>query len=318
MSAAWWVNHNGTFTHEVGGGYLWSPQREKLARSTAYDNMRRIKRGDFVISYAGQRTRHIGRATDCAIAAPKPKEFGAAGAAWSTLGWYVPVQWNELPTPFQHREHWDVFKDLLPERYSPIVERTQRGNQKVYLAEVSLSLFEFVAKASGVDTETYAASPLEDRPAASVLEAVESEVEAAISSDLALEDTTRLQLSSARRGQGKFRTAVQQRGAACRVTGLDHPDLLIASHIKPWWACKNGNERIDGANGLMLAPHVDRLFDRGFITFSDEGDVKVSPHISDAMLISLGLPDLRKTNVGPFLEEQRVYLAHHRETFLAG
>lgn len=35
MTRYWWVNHNGTFKHEVGGSYLWSPKREKQNRSRA-------------------------------------------------------------------------------------------------------------------------------------------------------------------------------------------------------------------------------------------------------------------------------------------
>jgi predicted restriction endonuclease len=51
---------------------------------------------------------------------------------------------------------------------------------------------------------------------------------------------------------------------------------LIASHIKPWRSANN-QERIDGSNGLLLAPHVDLLFDRGLISFTDEGSLLVSP-----------------------------------------
>jgi len=43
---------------------------------------------------------------------------------------------------------------------------------------------------------------------------------------------------------------------------------LVASHIKPWRHAEN-DERLNRHNGLMLAPHADFLFDRGFISFSD-------------------------------------------------
>jgi hypothetical protein len=58
---------------------------------------------------------------------------------------------------------------------------------------------------------------------------------------------------------------------------VTNPWLLIASHIKPWRSCETATERLDGANGLMLTPDVDRLFDRGMISFSDDGAVLVSP-----------------------------------------
>lgn len=173
-----------------------------------------------------------------------------------------------------------------------------------------------MARESGLDLDAFLASPLEIRFADAVLEDLEKAAESALA-EVPLEETERKQLVAARRGQGAFRSAVQQLGASCRVTGLDHPDLLIASHIKPWWACTTGDERLDGANGLMLAPHIDRLFDRGFISFADDGAILVSPHLTDAILQALGCPDLRERNVGPFAPAQCVYLAHHRGTFLA-
>jgi hypothetical protein len=70
------------------------------------------------------------------------------------------------------------------------------------------------------------------------------------------------QLGQARIGQGQFRKAVLTLEPACRVTGITQPPYLVASHIKPWAVCV-GDEHVDGANGLMLAPHVDHLFHTG-------------------------------------------------------
>ena len=69
--------------------------------------------------------------------------------------------------------------------------------------------------------------------------------------------------------------------------------------------------KIDGNNGLMLAPHVDFLFDRGFISFGDDGTLIVSTQIEDEALQSWGIPT--DMNVGVFSPEQAVYLKFHRE-----
>ena len=53
----------------------------------------------------------------------------------------------------------------------------------------------------------------------------------------------------------------------CRVTGVRETRHLKAGHIKPWRDATDG-ERLDGANGLLLSPHIDHLFDEGYITFS--------------------------------------------------
>jgi putative restriction endonuclease len=87
---------------------------------------------------------------------------------------------------------------------------------------------------------------------------------------------------------------------------------LRASHIKPW--CKSDDrEKLDGYNGLLLAPHVDLLFDRGWISFSDDGKLLVSDKLDRTVLTAWGIPE--NLNVGGFRPEQCKYLAWHRETF---
>ncbi len=62
----------------------------------------------------------------------------------------------------------------------------------------------------------------------------------------------------------------------CAVTALTVPELLRASHIKPWADCETDAERLDVYNGILLAPHLDVAFDRGIVTFDDAGVLIVS------------------------------------------
>ncbi len=103
----------------------------------------------------------------------------------------------------------------------------------------------------------------------------------------------------------EFRRKVQAVERACRVTGIDNPALLIASHIKPWRVCPTAEERLDGQNGLMLTPDVDVLFDRGFISFQDDGEVLVSERVETRDLRRLGLGHLRSLDELGFGEAQR-------------
>jgi putative restriction endonuclease len=75
----------------------------------------------------------------------------------------------------------------------------------------------------------------------------------------------------------------------CAVTGLVIPELLRASHIKPWAACETDAERLDVFNGLLLSPNLDAAFDRGFITISAKGDVVVSQNLRENDRLALGL-----------------------------
>ena len=114
----------------------------------------------------------------------------------------------------------------------------------------------------------------------------------------------------ARGGQGVFRANVESREPECRITGVTNPRYLRASHIKPW-SESNDAEKIDGNNGLMLAPHVDLLFDQGFISFKDDGTLMISKEIDDEVLISWQIS--KALNVGSFTTEQGVYLDFHRK-----
>lgn len=81
--------------------------------------------------------------------------------------------------------------------------------------------------------------------------------------------TEREQLAKARIGQGLFRARVIEkwgRGEVCALTGVAIPEMLIASHVRPWRESTN-EERLDPLNGLLLVAHADRLFDSHLLSF---------------------------------------------------
>lgn len=91
-------------------------------------------------------------------------------------------------------------------------------------------------------------------------------------------------------GQDIFRNALMDywQGRCC-VTGLSVPSLLRASHIKPWALCETDDERLDVFNGLLLAPHLDALFDGGWISFSNQGALMMSKELPVAARTQLAL-----------------------------
>jgi hypothetical protein len=131
-----------------------------------------------------------------------------------------------------------------------------------------------------------------------------------------------------RLGQGKFRKDVARvwnnRAEVCAVTLIDMTALLNASHIVPWKDCVGEKEpwRLDGANGILLCAHYDRLFDRHLITFERRGlscPIKFSKLITKNIKLTLGLSD--DTEVTPNqmspddLKRFQKYLNIHNETF---
>jgi len=112
-------------------------------------------------------------------------------------------------------------------------------------------------------------------------------------------------------GQQVFRKKlIQYWNSSCAVTSLSHENILVASHIKPWRECSNG-ERLDTFNGLLLTPNLDRLFDRFLISFSEEdGSIIVSEQISEAELSKLGIN--REMKLRRLEPEHKSYLKTHR------
>jgi predicted restriction endonuclease len=101
----------------------------------------------------------------------------------------------------------------------------------------------------------------------------------------------------------------------CRITGVANIKHLRASHIKPWVASDN-YEKLDGYNGLLLSPHVDHLFDRGFISFKETGDILVSTELNPKVLEQWSIQSGQ--NVGEFKANQGKYLEYHRDVVFQG
>jgi putative restriction endonuclease len=116
-------------------------------------------------------------------------------------------------------------------------------------------------------------------------------------------------------GQDLFRAALLDywQGKCC-VTGLAVPELLRASHIKPWAQCDSDEERLDVFNGLLLAPHVDALFDGGWISFENSGQLLVSAQLTSDASSRLGISfDWR---LAVLTVSHLPYLRFHRDNVL--
>lgn len=127
-------------------------------------------------------------------------------------------------------------------------------------------------------------------------------------------NTSRKTSGESRVGQDYFKSEVSAVcNERCIVTGVKDqiPSILIGSHIKSW-ADSDDDERMDGENGLLLAPHVDKLFDRHLITFSESGKILVSNQLNSSVLEQWGI-DLNKLN--KITEKQNAYMDFHRNKF---
>lgn len=301
----WWVNQNQTYTTEVRGNFMWSPKANANgARNPFYDFMRDVAPGDIVFSFCDTRIKALGVVTGPAQTAPKP-DFGAAGSNWSKEGWYVPVYYCAIDSPIRPMDHMAIIRPFLPGRYSPL-QLNGHGLQGVYLTSVPDALanaliglmgqqyFEALAVISG-----FPSAPDPEEPD-----------DIAFGPDMG--PTFKDQLIKARRGQGVFRSNVLLTEESCRVTRVSDPKHLRASHIKPWRDA-NDSERLSGFNGLLLSPHIDHLFDKAYISFSNDRRLLIRPEVQRDLLDKWGIDE--SVDVGDFSRDQQAFLEHHRHTF---
>ena len=311
----WWVNQNQTFRQERAGGYLWSPKRNADGRRNPfYEFMREVAPGDLILSFEGTYIRAIAVVQSYCYECPKPAEFGAAGPNWEDIGWKVDVHYQDLINQVRPADHMPVIQPHLPIQYSPL-QSSGRGLQNVYLTNISDELMEVLATLIGVEARRLMQMSLAADGIGNYGRAVvdwEEHLRDEIASSRTITQTEKEQVILARRGQGIFRQNVQRLERVCRVTKVDHPEHLRASHCKPWRDCASNDERLNGENGLLLTPSIDHLFDRGFISFEDKGELLVSPVAHPPSLNRMGVPTGDRINVGPFSEGQRHFLDYHR------
>ena len=300
----WWVNHKQTFKAEIDGGYIWSPKENKNgARNETYLNLTRTIPGDVVFSYANTQIQSIGIVAKSYNEQGKPSEFGKAGDAWNDIGWIVPIDWQMIKSPLSPKLHLNQIFPLLPKKNSPI-QQNGNGNQSCYLASIpddlGSAIIELISQNNPhiLNTLKSKKNELED-------DAVQAEVKKSN-----IDETEKEQLVKSRRGQGIFRSRLEDIEDACRVTGVSVKNVLVASHMKPWRHSTN-HERLDGNNGLLLSPHIDKLFDRGWISFEDYGEMIIANEEIAELLLLWGIK--MPLNVGSFNRVQLEYLDYHRQ-----
>ena len=114
----------------------------------------------------------------------------------------------------------------------------------------------------------------------------------------------------ARVGQDLFRQRLIEYWGGCAVTGCGNREILVASHIKPWKDANN-DERLDKFNGLLLIPNYDKLFDKGYLTFLPNGEIKYSKRLSRNDKLLLGLKE--GIALKCIDERHKVYLKYHND-----
>ena len=120
--------------------------------------------------------------------------------------------------------------------------------------------------------------------------------------------------------QSFFRRAVLSNyDNKCCISGIDIPELLVASHIVPW--AKDKFSRIDPQNGLSLSVLHDKAFDKGFITISTDYRIEISKYLlrAKSVVIQQLIHDIRGKEINidtKFLPKEKYLEWHNKNVFL--
>ena len=116
-------------------------------------------------------------------------------------------------------------------------------------------------------------------------------------------------LIKARVNQSVYRNHLIEKYGKCCLCGVKQTEFLVASHIKPWSKSDN-KEKVDTENGLLLCPNHDKLFDSGYISFDDNGNIMISSELQKESLVFLNVHESMHINL---TKQQKKYMKYHRD-----
>lgn len=301
------------FAEQQAAGALWCPNRTVLKHGTLgapqwhWSNIQEVRVGEFIVLARDGSIAGLGIVRQPAIS-DRPKPVGFPEGKWHDQGWLLPTTFILFNRP---RDRAGLTAGLFLDRvkYSPLLNHedgTGRGAQ-IYLTRIrdidGVELFERIASILDFEMPGWLQNGIGNSP--------EGDAQPVQTPPIT---TTRLAIVQARVGQGQFRKDLLALwGAKCCATGLDIPDLLVASHIHPW-AAASDVEKLDKFNGLLLSPAFDAAFDKGLISLANDGTWLNTGDLTPAQLGQAGLANLERYPVSGLKENHAKYLELHRQS----
>lgn len=302
----WWIACGQHFDGEADSGSIWRPTLSaKGNKWQPYENIKNFALGDIVFYYSKSHIRAIGIVKSTYEEILRPERYDI-NYDESTLGYSCDVKFIKFK-PIHRvkvKKYYSVLKPCLPKKLSPIWKNGY--STRNYSSKLEINFVERLFQISSVYKEVIDCL-IDDVPFYDPHPAIKDINDIVKNRDIT--STEKTQLIKARLGQGKFKMNVSKIEGKCRITGISNIKFLIASHIKPWSDSDN-NERLDGHNGFLLAPHIDSLFDNGYISFDNNGHLLISAKLDIEIINQYGLNI--ELNVGRFTTKQMEYLEYHR------
>jgi len=197
-----------------------------------------------------------------------------------------------ISKPLQNMNLYELDLAIILIRSNPFFEAKDKKGKRMYsnsLKHYRLYMFTIVGEADSAKEEINS-----------------------INNNANLSVTERQTLIQARVGQGMYREGLLKKyHSRCIITQINLPEILIASHIKPWSVSDN-QERITPENGLLLSATYDRLFDQGLISFENDGRILLSSMITTDNAQKLKIDNGKKYDI-QYNPSMKDFLAYHRD-----
>lgn len=296
------VFQNKSYKEERKGGFLWAPQKNQNGqRVSHWSEMENVKKGDIIFNSYDTEMLSVIVAKEDSMVHEKPEDLDNI-ELWEKEGWIVFGDYFDLNVPIHYRNHMDNILGLQGEKYAPF-NKIGRGNTG-YLFRVTPQLAEYLFSLIAVDNGDVLEQILNSDN--KMEEEFVSEVE-----DIPqeIDETEREQIIKSRIGQSIFKKKLLKSNGICRLCGVADERFLIASHIKKW-SESNNVERLDVNNGLLLCPNHDSLFDKGYISFKDNGNIIISTSIDYQSMTFLNVNENMKITMN---SDQEKYMEWHRK-----
>lgn len=309
-----WVNVGLSYSEVVKNNFLWAPQfgeypidpenPNKGVKKRYFEywtNVGDVRAGDIIFGNMDRRILFVAVATKDAVPSHRPttKTF----KQWNDLGFKVDIKLFELPAPLS--VDGDI-REAFDRRYNklskPKVFKSKGEVFQGYMAALpDAAGIEMLRLTGDVEADAVEASDNIRGPRQSRTRTRRKPTGG----------TTKQAVQDARIGQGYFRQELLKMWKVCPVTGVANPNLLLASHVKPW-SKSNDDERLDPYNGFLFAPNIDRPFDKGLISFDDRGRIIISSLLSQEDRKALGIHSAISIKLHP---DHIKYLKAHRKLF---
>ncbi|MCM3671048.1 HNH endonuclease [Mesobacillus maritimus] len=291
-----------SYQEDIELGIIWVPLQDKGGLVPhSWKRMEEVSKGDRVFHYVKGNIVAISIAEEECVIGKKPTLMENEDHG-NEEGYLVKLDYHELDQPLNIHEYFHEICPLLPVKYSPF-NQDANGNQG-YLypcnEELAIKLLEIL-----IETNIYQVSEEQLEFGIDEVKSTEHNTLIPVITETESEAKAKIRI-----GQQKFRKELFPLwNDRCALCGIDLPQLVKATHSKPWKDSTN-EERVDPYNGVLLCRNHEALYDHGFITFDGQGRLHISPMISEEEYGKYELNPMTKIELYP---ENRDYFKWHKK-----